>query len=131
MSLNDLSPAPIEFKLNGKYYHLRVATLEDYIEINKRIGNVETVLSGEIQWIDACKIAYIFLEEKDQFLAEEKEFIDNEGFKQKRVITGPEKLFKTLRKTDDIEVIVKAIEASVGFTDKETEETEEEEVKKK
>lgn len=105
MQLNDLFPTKPEFFLSGtgKTYTIRIPNLEDRARFREWLGgdaNVAKVFN-ELQWDVIAKLVYRLLEQKDEFLAFEETAVNDDGVKERRLITGPAVMMRAVKTIDE------------------------------
>lgn len=100
MKLEELFPELPTFclSLTKKTYHLRIPTLEDKARFTEWAGGPDKLSEAfkEINWNLIVRFIYRLLVEKEDFLASQESFVDDDGVKQERLVTGPEKLFRSI-----------------------------------
>jgi hypothetical protein len=100
MQLTDLIPENPTFylKKRDKEYHLRIPNMEDRANMTRMFGTEAEVYEAfnKRQWDKICKIVYLLLEEKRDFLAHKESQIDIEGIEREVLITGPIVLLRAI-----------------------------------
>ncbi len=121
MDLDDfIIPELPKFKLKktGKEYEL------DLVRVH-HLSYFKTVVGGGFDKLqeflssmpidEAAKLIYKLMLDKSDFMGSEQEVIDDDGFKVKRRVTGPEKLAATIA-LDEIKPVIGALMRSVELS---------------
>lgn len=97
VKIEDLVPAPSEFTLEGKTYHLRKFSIEDEAWMRRTWKPHETEkYFAEMDMAKLSLLLYRLLVEKSDFPPVEIEDHDDDGNVIKRKLTGPQNLCRQL-----------------------------------
>lgn len=112
LSILDFFPEEPQFWVTSrkKHYNFRVANLSDRDFFRKTIG-AESVINTALQdmdWDIISRLAYRLLIEKNEFLAEEKSEIDDDGIMKRFMLTGPGVLMRSIT---DLQEAIKMVGA--------------------
>ena len=110
MELEELIPEKPEFSISStnKTYKLRLPNLEDRARFNEMVGGNPEELGKaftEMRWSLIAKMTYRLMDQKEDFLASEEEFIDDDGNKTKAFVSGPSKLMRALNLTEALKMM--------------------------
>lgn len=133
MTLDQLIPEKPTFTLSAtkKTYTLKIPTIEDRVKFRRLAGGDAEIQKAftNLNWELISKFAYIMLEDKSDFLAGEVEEINDEGFKVKHMVTGPEKLMRVVTTVAEANSIIYAMVAAIVGSDPEAKKAAEEGLK--
>jgi hypothetical protein len=121
MDIDDLFIAEFpKFKLEatGHEYELDVLRVHHVAQFQKIVGGGLDKIQKLLESLpidEAAKLVYALLKDKSDFMGSEEEVIDDEGFKVKRKVTGPEKLMQAIR-LEEIPLVVGALMKSISLS---------------
>ncbi len=123
--LNELFPQSIKFNLKQikEDLYFPAITLDKYIQVSNRIGNIDELLSsGNLEII--CRIAFNFLdfETAKMFSSQEIKYIDDETGEIKREkYSGYHLLMRLIKDEEDVLTLSKAILKAIGYKNEDIE----------
>lgn len=121
MQLTDLIPEKPKFYLKSrdKEFNLRIPNLEDRANLARMFGSETEVYEAfnKKKWDQICKIVYLLLEEREDFLAFKENKPDQEGILREVLITGPIALLRAVKTQEEAIKMLMALTSA--FTESE------------
>jgi hypothetical protein len=117
MNLEDLLPESptFELKSTGKTYELRPPDLSDRVKLGK-MGDINLMFS-EKRWDEVCKVIYLLLKDKSDFIATKEKFIDDDGFEREGYVTGPACLLRAIQSQKELIQVLCAFNSAVAASE--------------
>lgn len=140
ITMEELKPIPSSFThpVSGKEYVLRPWDVNSRVWFGKVIGNDPKIFDSifnpdALNVTRLCKVVYHQFSDEDKrdFLGEKTTRIDDDGFEQDVIITGPEKLMKSFTMPIQFADVMDALRLCMGLSDPVLSKIEAEELKKK
>lgn len=119
-SIQDLAPKKSEVVLqSGVVLKLREMDLSDWGWVRETLGDNYLQELQKLEIGKLSRVVYRILTNREAFLGEEVLVINDEGFQEKKVITGPEKLLKAMTGgMTDLNAVTAGLLKSFGLPEK-------------
>lgn len=119
--LEDIVPATGEFSLSlfpGENFILRPFSLSDSSWMVQRFGGQKAIeeMFATVDMDKICIVVFRLLDKKDLFEAEEIEEYDDIGRKEKKLVTGPEKLKRSILGPNEQVKVLQALMKTIGVS---------------
>ena len=112
--LEDVIPANSNWEVNGKAYVLRKVTLEDEVWLRAQGDLQKLFISEDLTFLS--RFAFRQLMDKSDFLPVKEKGYDDDGNEVDRIVTGPQRLLKSLSGPTQRYDLIKTLCACIGIS---------------